>query len=81
VQAAAESFCDTEVEVQPPRTVMMSKLFKWYGTDFASDPKERLRKIAAFCSGDKKESLMKLANSSAPVDLKYKEYDWSPNSK
>jgi hypothetical protein len=81
MQAAGESFCQTEVELQPPRTVVMSKIFQWYGPDFASDPKERLRRIAAFCAGDKKDSLMKLANSSAAVHLKYNEYDWTPNSK
>jgi hypothetical protein len=80
-QAAGEAFCESEVEVQPPRTVKMSKNFKWYGTDFAMDQKEQLQMIAAFCSGDKKDALMKLAKSSENAVIAYKEYDWSPNSK
>jgi hypothetical protein len=82
VQEAGEAFCDGEVEPDVEnRSVLMSKIFKWYGKDFAQDDKARLGKIAQFCSGSKKEALLTLSKSQQKVHLKYKPYDWAANSK
>lgn len=82
MQEAAIAFCEGEIEVDmSSRTVTMSKIFDWYGKDFAADEKERLAKFAEFCSGAKKEQLLELSKSSQSVKLKYKSYDWSVNKK
>eukprot|EP00892_Ulva_mutabilis_P005886 jgi/Ulvmu1/366/UM001_0373.1 len=82
LQDAGSAFCEGEVEVDmETRTVLMSSIFKWYGSDFAKDDKERLTKIAEFCSPEKKQQLLDLSTSDKSVHLKYKEYDWSVNSK
>lgn len=82
VQEAGSAFCEGEVEVDTEsRTVRMSSIFKWYGSDFAKDDKERLAKIAEFCSDEKRQQLLDLSKSAEKVHLKYKDYDWSVNSK
>jgi hypothetical protein len=82
MQEAGVAFCESEVEVDmASKTVTMSKIFKWYGADFAVEPKARLREIAAFCTGAKQEALNALSGEQGKVNLHYKEYDWSPNSK
>lgn len=59
----------------------MSSIFKWYGGDFAKGEKDRLAKIAEYCSAEKKQQLLELSQSEKSVHLKYKDYDWSVNSK
>jgi Protein of unknown function, DUF547 len=82
VQEAATAFCSGEVEIdQATRTVTMSKIFKWYGADFAEEPKARLLKIAEFCQGSERAALEELAKSDGKVHLKYNNYDWTSNSK
>jgi hypothetical protein len=82
LQEAALAFCGGEVQVdKASRTVTMSKIFKWYGTDFAKEDKPRLAKIAEFCTGEKRDALLELSKSESTVHLKYKDYDWSSNSK
>lgn len=63
------------------RTVVMSKIFDWYGKDFAIDIKERLAKFAEFCNPEKKANLLALSKSAEPVNVQYKTYDWTVNSK
>lgn len=82
MQEAAVAFCEGEITVDmSTRTVLMSKIMDWYGKDFAVDPKKRLAKFAAFCDPEKKAQLLALSSDSAPVNMKYKSYDWSVNSK
>lgn len=84
-QEAAEAFCEGEVEPQADGTVLLSKIFKWYGADFSPDPQERVRKIAAFCGAEKAKRLAQIAaqheGRKLEKMLKYKHYDWSSNSK
>lgn len=82
MQDAGTAFCEGEVTVDmEARTVLMSSIFKWYGADFAKGDKPRLAKIADFCDPKKKQQLLELSSSDKSVHLKYKEYDWSVNSK
>jgi hypothetical protein len=59
----------------------MSKIFDWYGKDFAVDERERLKKFAEFCSGAKKEQLLELASGKEKARIRYKAYDWTVNKK
>jgi hypothetical protein len=82
VQEAAIAFCEGEITVDmTQRSVLMSKIFDWYGKDFAVDIKDRLAKFAEFCNPEKKAQLLALSKSADPVNVEYKQYDWNVNSK
>ena len=81
LQDAASAFCESEISVDSAKgTSTLSKIFKWYGKDFGAKEPERLAAFAAFCDAEKREQLLALV-SSGKFHVKYKEYDWSPNSK
>lgn len=84
-QEASVAFCEGEVEPQADGTILLSKIFKWYGADFSLDPQVRVRKIAEFCAPEKAAALNKIAaeheGKKLEKLLKYKHYDWSSNSK
>lgn len=84
LKGAAEAFCESEVSVDvPSRTVTLSKIFGWYKVDFGATERERLQRIAGyFADGNptKQALLDLLKEESAPIRIKYKEYDWGSNA-
>ncbi len=58
------------------RTARLSKIFSWYGSDFAGSEKEILMRLASYLTGPAREKI--LADPSA-WKIEYKDYDWSLN--
>jgi GH15 family glucan-1,4-alpha-glucosidase len=57
--------------------VRLSRIFKWYGTDFADEKSERLRALAKFLyDPTEREYVTKNANN---LRVEYQEYDWRLN--
>ena len=78
--SAAAAFVEGEVQVVPAeRSLVMSKIFQWYGSDFGSKA-DIVALLLRYLSGDAKEALELLAEDVDSIQLKYKEYDWSQNS-
>ena len=57
------------------RTVYVSQLLKWYGTDFASSPVEQIRLLRPYFPAPENLSWMDSSNFS----VRYLDYDWSLN--
>jgi hypothetical protein len=57
------------------RTVYISELFDWYGTDFAPTPHEQLRVLRRYFPAAEKLSWIE----ETAVNVKYIEYDWDLN--
>ena len=78
--SAAATFVEGEVQVVPAeRSLVMSKIFQWYGSDFGSKA-DIVALLLRYLSGDAKEGLELLAEDVDSIQLRYKEYDWSQNS-
>jgi hypothetical protein len=58
------------------QTAHISKVFSWYGSDFAGSEEEILVRLANYLTGPARESI--LADPSA-WKVEYKDYDWSLN--
>ena len=57
------------------RTIRVSQLLKWYGTDFAPTPVEQMRVLRPYFPSS--DTLDWIDNSAVTVD--YLDYDWSLN--
>mmetsp|Transcript_12493 Transcript_12493/g.31728 ORF Transcript_12493/g.31728 Transcript_12493/m.31728 type:complete len:494 (-) Transcript_12493:108-1589(-) len=78
---AAEAFCETEVRVDgPAKTVTLSKIFQWYGKDFASNEVDLLRKIVKYAPNPALETLLAEKNPRG-IKVRYAAYNWDVNSK
>ncbi|GAX80471.1 hypothetical protein CEUSTIGMA_g7910.t1 [Chlamydomonas eustigma] len=81
LNAAGEAFCGSEIEVDKvQRVVRMSKIFKWYASDFGANQTERLRWLLPFLKGRAYEELEELLKGRHTIKIVYKEYDWNVNS-
>jgi len=81
---AAEAFCESEVAVDAPnRTVTLSKIFKWYGKDFAASKQDLLRRVASEylpAGSAQKRDLENLLANPKGFKVTYAEYNWDVNS-
>lgn len=66
--------------VQETHTLFLSKIFDWYGSDFAPSKKGLPAKVLMFLRGTKKEVLQAMIASGKPVDVKFSVYDWGTNA-
>eukprot|EP00958_Prasinococcus_capsulatus_P017877 scaffold2045_cov404-Prasinococcus_capsulatus_cf.AAC.70 len=85
LQGAAQAFCESEVSIdEVTKTVTLSKIFDWYGSDFAEDRLDRLRMIQAYAAGtttgDHLRSMLDTSHAE-DVRISYAPYDWGVNSK
>ncbi|QDZ20252.1 DUF547 domain-containing protein [Chloropicon primus] len=80
LQGAAEAFCESEVVVDlSRRRVTLSKIFKWYGKDFAKTESDLLQRIEReYFSGGADNDLSTLLRGSK-YSVKYAEYNWDVN--
>ena len=82
---AAEAFCESEVVVDAASaTVTLSRIFKWYGRDFAPTTEGLLDRIFAFRENDDLRNLIEAQGGSSQggrIKVKYAEYNWDVNSK
>jgi hypothetical protein len=62
--------------LEDSRTVLISDLLKWYGTDFAPTPAEQMRKLRPYLP--EPETLGWLDDGS-PIKVEYLIYDWDLN--
>jgi hypothetical protein len=79
LQLAAESFINSsQVEIQPQEgTILISRIFKWYRTDFGGSREAILDMLLNFLDeGEKKDCLKKNRNR---IRIKYQPYDWNLN--
>jgi len=82
LESAAEAFCQDEVEVHFDRKeVVLSSIFKWYGKDFGETKGDLIRFIIGYVSDDTRQKLSSLLRDEKDINLIYKKYDWSTNSK
>jgi len=80
LELAATNFCRNNVKFQD-ETIQLSQIFKWYGTDFASDIVGLLKFVHKYLTPQQQAQLDKiLAEKQSAVKIKYLEYDWSVNS-
>ena len=61
-------------------TIFLSKIFDWYGSDFAPSKKELPAKVLAYLRGSKKDVLQAMIDSGKLVDVKFNVYDWGTNA-
>jgi hypothetical protein len=79
LQLAAENFINSpQVKVLPKeRTIMISKIFKWYKKDFGGDNNTLMDLLLRHLDeGEKKTFLQK---NRANVQIRYQPYDWNLN--
>ena len=77
---AAGAFCEGEVEVdEATGAVTLSKIFQWYGRDFAPDERGRLFAIAKFLPAARAEALRRAARREGGARVRFREYDWTSN--
>ncbi|KAF3432467.1 hypothetical protein FNV43_RR27207 [Rhamnella rubrinervis] len=78
--AAREYFqsCGMEVDLEK-RTVYLAKIIKWFDVDFGKE-KEILKWIIKYLDATKAGLLTHLLGDGSPVNVVYKNYDWSMNS-
>jgi glutaredoxin len=82
LQGAAEAFCESEVTLaRDKKMVTLSKIFKWYGKDFASKNVDLLKKIAEFRNNPQDELSQIIKTNPKSLKIKYAEYNWDVNSK
>ena len=75
---AAGAFCEGEVEVdEATGAVTLSKIFQWYGRDFAPDERGRLFAIAKFLPAARAEALRRAARREGGARVRFREYDWT----
>ncbi|KAK7099106.1 hypothetical protein V1264_003295 [Littorina saxatilis] len=84
LEAAAKTFCQTEVEMRSQQDqILLSRLFQWYRQDFGETDTDVIRWVTQYLTPDQQDRasilLLKLEKF-GPVQVKYKEYDWSINS-
>lgn len=84
LSAAAEAFCESEVSVDVSKhEVMVSKILKWYFTDFGNTKAERLRFLLPYLEPQKKQALEGLLAQDAQakhIKVKHLPYDWTINA-
>ena len=70
------------MEVDAPRGVVtLSRIFKWYGKDFAKDERSLLERISTEYD-PKNEALREvLGKKGGGPKVRYAEYNWDVNSK
>lgn len=79
--AAAAAFCEGEVEVDDATgTISLSKIFQWYGRDFAPDERGRLFAIAKFLPEARAAELRRVARREGGPRVHFRTYDWTPNA-
>lgn len=61
------------------RTVYISRMFKWYKSDFGQE-KEMLKWFINYLDATKAGLLMHLLGDSGPLNIVYQNFDWSLNS-
>ena len=77
---AAEAFCADDVAVDVARGIVtLSKIFKWYGGDFAKDKLGLLEAISAYRPDKDLRDLV--AAKGKKIRVRYAEYDWGVNGK
>ncbi len=79
LQLAAESFINSsQVEIRPQEgTLLISRIFKWYRTDFGGSHEAVLDMFLSFLDeGEKKDFLKKDRDR---IRIKYQPYDWNLN--
>jgi len=73
---AGRHFCQREVVVSASsRTVILPRVFKWYGQDIGKDRIEISKFVAPYLESSQRSDLLALVQSGSPK-IKYKEYDW-----
>ncbi len=60
-------------------SIVLSKIFDWYGRDFAPEPAGVLQWIAQRLSPDKRASLEHVLARTGTQGVSYATYDWSAN--
>ncbi|ODM95944.1 hypothetical protein Ocin01_10733 [Orchesella cincta] len=75
LELAAKSFCQGEVIInEQEKCVTLSKIFLWYGSDFACDEKSIVYKVTEWLSPEQKRQV---ENLSADFSVKFADYDWA----
>lgn len=80
---AASSFLEAEVRLNvAERTVHLSKLLQWYGSDFGGSERQMLARLAALLpeAHPTTVGLGALLADEAPFHVTYAEYDWAVNA-
>lgn len=80
--AAANAFCGDDSNVVLDETkseLRVSKIFKWYSSDFASLKVEVPSQITKYLTGKKKESLEQFIQS-GNISVDFVPYDWTTNA-
>ena len=78
--AAASAFCEGEVEVdEATGAVSLSKIFQWYGRDFAPDERGCLLAIAKFLPAARAEALRRTVRREGGARVRFRAYDWTSN--
>eukprot|EP00238_Polyblepharides_amylifera_P007352 CAMPEP_0196585584 /NCGR_PEP_ID=MMETSP1081-20130531/51207_1 /TAXON_ID=36882 /ORGANISM="Pyramimonas amylifera, Strain CCMP720" /LENGTH=592 /DNA_ID=CAMNT_0041907181 /DNA_START=167 /DNA_END=1945 /DNA_ORIENTATION=- len=85
LDAAAEAFCEGEVEVDmETRTITMSKIFMWYAMDFGTETNDVLRWIIPYLTNKEKifnlQRLLDKEEEEGEFFVKYRDYNWGINS-
>ena len=80
LQLAAASFINShQVEVLPEeRTLLVSKIFKWYRSDFGGDDGTVVGFLLNFLDEGPKKDFLK--EESARIRIRYQPYDWNLNN-
>ena len=82
LELAARGFCDGEVEVREDGTVVMSKIFEWYGGDFGPTKAAMLKKVAGYMGEEKRAKLERLVEEEGEeISVEFSAYDWTLNTK
>jgi hypothetical protein len=80
LNSAAINFCQQEVTVDTEKTtVLLSKIFMWYMSDFAESPSLLLQWISQYLQVDVKTQLQSMLSSPDSINIQYKEYNWLLN--
>jgi len=73
---SAESFIENHVKINlKKKEVTLSKIFKWYRSDFAKTDKDLLKYICQFLDNGSRKDLEQLIKS-AKFTIKYEKYEW-----
>ncbi|KAK4746975.1 hypothetical protein SAY87_026012 [Trapa incisa] len=77
--AAREFFQSDAMSVElDKRTVKLTRIIKWFSSDFGND-KKILRWIINYLDATKAGLLTHLLNDGGPISIVYQDYDWSVN--
>ncbi|PON50248.1 Dishevelled [Parasponia andersonii] len=78
--AAREFFQIIGMEIDlDKRTVHLTRIIKWFSSDFSQE-KEILNWIMSYLDATKAGLLTHLLSDGGPINISYKDYDWSVNS-